>query len=56
MAPSLVPALSGLAMLVFVLRLTLFGLVTEKLSTAVLALLEILADSRWVWRFAVAGG
>ncbi|KAG2441795.1 hypothetical protein HXX76_003407 [Chlamydomonas incerta] len=46
-APSLVPALSGLAMLVFVLRLTLFGLVTEKLSTAVLALLEILADSRY---------
>ncbi|GIL50319.1 hypothetical protein Vafri_6446 [Volvox africanus] len=43
----LVPALSGLTMLLFVARLTLFGLITEKLSTAVLALLEILSDSRY---------
>jgi hypothetical protein len=28
-------------------RLTLFGLITNKLCTAVLALLEILSDSRW---------
>ncbi|GLC45472.1 hypothetical protein PLESTB_000317700 [Pleodorina starrii] len=44
---NLVPALSGLTMLLFVARLTFFGLVTEKLSTAVLALLEILSDSRY---------
>ncbi|KXZ52520.1 hypothetical protein GPECTOR_9g564 [Gonium pectorale] len=46
-AGALVPALSGLAMLLFVLRLTLFALVNDKLSTAVLALLEILSDSRY---------
>ncbi|GIL90845.1 hypothetical protein Vretifemale_18552 [Volvox reticuliferus] len=46
-ATDLVPALSGLTMLLFVARLTLFGLITEKLSTAVLALLEILSDSRY---------
>ncbi|GIL50318.1 hypothetical protein Vafri_6445 [Volvox africanus] len=44
---NLVPALSGLTMLLFMGRLTLFGLVTDKLSTAVLALLEILSDSRY---------
>ncbi|GIL93087.1 hypothetical protein Vretifemale_20513, partial [Volvox reticuliferus] len=44
---NLVPALSGLTMLLFMVRLTLFGLVTDKLSTAVLALLEILSDSRY---------
>ncbi len=45
---NLVPALSGLTMLLLVVRLTLFGLVTDRLCTAVLALLEILSDSRCV--------
>ncbi|KXZ52505.1 hypothetical protein GPECTOR_9g549 [Gonium pectorale] len=41
----LVAAASGVAMLVLVARIIMFGLITDKLSTAVLALMEILKDS-----------